>query len=319
MSSLPSSLRTLYDLQSSPKLVLAPSAHGISGGPEAPWLKTLIGGGITLLLELSGGHTIEMLKIKKQTSPQFSYLQLTKQMTAQKGIVGLLDGFLPWGVLQALAKGAVFGWGHAVTMKALHNTDALSKDTKTIVSGGMGGLVQGVFMSPLLLLKTRVMTNPTFRTSGGVWETAVASGKLGFLLIKEEGVMALCKGMGVFAAKRMADWTTRYYFVVQVEALLRTLSGPKLSVSEQLFSSFAGGALSALATIPLDVLVATFQQASKAGQKVSVADTVKELAKGGAGKVFEFSTRGLLARVTHVGITTVMMKTVTSLVYDLFK
>lgn len=35
-------------------------------------------------------------------------------------------------------------------------------------------------------------------------------------VIKEEGVFALCKGMGVFSVKRMADWTTRYFFVVQV-------------------------------------------------------------------------------------------------------
>ncbi len=34
--------------------------------------------------------------------------------------------------------------------------------------------------------------------------------------IRAEGVMALTKGMGVFSFKRMADWTTRYFFVVQV-------------------------------------------------------------------------------------------------------
>ena len=59
-------------------------------------MKTLIGGGVTLLLEVCGGHPLEMLKIRKQTAFQFSYVQLAKQMTANKGIVGLLDGFLPW-------------------------------------------------------------------------------------------------------------------------------------------------------------------------------------------------------------------------------
>ena len=34
--------------------------------------------------------------------------------------------------------------------------------------GGVGGLVQGVFMSPILLLKTRVMTNPDVRAPWGV-------------------------------------------------------------------------------------------------------------------------------------------------------
>ena len=47
-------------------------------------------------------------------------------------------------------------------------------------------------------------------------QTAVASAKVGIETIKSEGVMALTKGMGVFSFKRMADWTTRYFFVVQV-------------------------------------------------------------------------------------------------------
>jgi hypothetical protein len=39
--------------------------------------------------------------------------------------------------------------------------------------------------------------------------------------IRTEGLMALTKGMGVFSFKRMADWTTRYFFVVQVRRLRR--------------------------------------------------------------------------------------------------
>jgi hypothetical protein len=64
------------------------------------------------------------------------------------------------GAIQALTKGAVFGWGHAASMVVLHDATWVSEETKTIISGGAGGLVQGVFMSPILLLKTRVMTNP---------------------------------------------------------------------------------------------------------------------------------------------------------------
>lgn len=64
--------------------------------PESPLMKTIIGGGVTLVMEVAGGHPLEMLKIRKQTSHTFSYMQLTKQMTANKGLVGLLDGFLPW-------------------------------------------------------------------------------------------------------------------------------------------------------------------------------------------------------------------------------
>jgi hypothetical protein len=54
--------------------------------------------------------------------------------------------------------------------------------------------------------------------------------------------------------------------VGQVENLVRGSSGRKLSMAESSLCSLAGGTLSALSTIPFDVLVATFQSASKAGQ-----------------------------------------------------
>lgn len=51
-----------------------------------------------------------------------------------------------------------------------------------------------------------------------------------------------------------------------MERLLRGGSERQLSVTEQVFSSFVGGAVSGVCTLPMDVLVSTFQQASKAGQ-----------------------------------------------------
>lgn len=63
-------------------------------------------------------------------------------------------------MLQAICKGAVFGWGQAATLKVLHDADIGTRTVREIASGGAGGFVQGLFMSPLLLLKTRVVTNP---------------------------------------------------------------------------------------------------------------------------------------------------------------
>jgi hypothetical protein len=130
-------------------------------------------------------------------------------VTANKGIAGTLDGFFPWGFAQSLAKGAVFSWGQAACAKSLHDNASLDKQTKTVLSGGFGGLVQGVVMSPLLLLKTRVMTDPVFRTSGGVLATAIASAQVGGRIIANEGPAALFKGVSVFSFKRAADWSTR--------------------------------------------------------------------------------------------------------------
>jgi len=221
-------------------------------------------------------------------------------------------------MLQAVAKGAVFSWGQAQSAQWLSSVSWMTKEQRTVVSGGMGGFVQGIVLSPLLLLKTRVMTDPAFRGQGGLLETAGASAKVGARVIKTEGVGALMKGAGVFSLKRAADWTTRYLFVVMVEEAMRGSPDASLSDMQMAVASLAGGSLSALATIPMDVLVATVQQASKAGTKVSLVDTLKEqLAKGGVGGSIAFATRGLVARVAHVALTTLMMKTITTRVYDI--
>lgn len=290
--------------------------HGHANAPESPVAKFLIGGLVTIAFETCGGHFLEFLKIAKQTSTD-SYLTLTRNITAKKGFIGTLDGFVPWGVMQAVAKGAVFSWGQAQSMSMMRDITWMSREQKTVVSGGLGGLVQGIVLSPLLLLKTRVMTDPAFRGSGGLLETAAASAAVGGRIIAKEGVGVLMKGAGVFSLKRAADWTTRYLFVVMVEEAMRATPDAKLSETQQGLASLAGGSLSALATIPMDVLVATAQSANKAGKKVSVLEVLREqMAAGGIGGSIAFATRGLMARVAHVALTTFMMKTMTSKIYD---
>lgn len=286
------------------------------GGPLA---QAAIGGLVTILFEaFGGGHFYEFLKVNKQTSSA-TYPELVRRITATKGIVGVLDGFLPWGLLQALAKGAVFTFGQAEAAALLHDVHWLSREEKTVLSGTAGGLVQGIVLSPLLLLKTRVMTDASFRGHSGMMETAVASAAVGARVVREEGVQALMKGAGIFAAKRAADWTTRYMFVVMVEEALRPAPKAKLSDDQLAFAALAGGALSALATIPMDVLVSTKQAASKAGHNVSILETFREQVRaGGMVGTVKFACRGLVARVWHVACTTFMMRFMTTRVYEVF-
>lgn len=302
--------------------VHASSGHHGGNGNESPFAKFLINGTVAWTFELCGGHYLEFLKIAKQTSG-LSYIEITKRMVQHKGLIGVLDGYFPWGSIQCFVKGASFGFGQAWGRSALEGH--VSHNVAEILSGGIGGGVQGVVMSPLLLLKTRVMTDPTFRSSGGVWETTVASTKVGMRVVQREGVTALMKGSMVFSSKRVADWTTRYFFAeVMTEAIQRMkateqIPRPKLNIWESSFASFMGGALSATVTIPMDVLVATFQDASKAGQKMSVIGIWREQLKaGGMKELVQYSCRGYVARVTHVALTTVMMKTISSQFYALY-
>ena len=274
--------------------------------------------------ELFLGHYLEFVKIAKQTQPDKSYAQLTRNMVAQKGVLGVLDGYFPWGSMQAIAKGAVFGAAHAAARKSMQpliDKKTLPAPVVEVLAGGIGGGFQGLVLSPLLLLKTRVMTDPAFRGKGGVWETTKDSSRVGMNVVRKEGVSALMKGSLMFSGKRVLDWSTRYMFAEGIEhAMLARHPTVKLSNVEKASASFLGGALSTLATIPMDVLVAQIQQASKAGQKVSALEAFRaQMREGGVMAVLAFSTRGLVARVAHVSLTTVLMKTGSSYAYSLWE
>ena len=85
-------------------------------------------------------------------------------------------------------------------------------------------------------------------------------------------------------------------------------------------ASLMGGVLSTVATIPIDVMVAQIQQASNAGSKVSVRETfMAQFHQGGLLQMIRFSTKGFVARVTHVAFTTMLMKTATSVIYEKYQ
>lgn len=219
-------------------------------------------------------------------------------------------------------KGASFGFGQTLGYNLLKGH--LPEFQREVASGGVGGLVQGVVMSPLLLLKTRVMTMPEMRNSGGVLATTIASTKMGARVVRQEGPMALMKGSVLFSTKRMADWTTRFFFAEVVADSIRKYNANRgvvrsLTFNESSTAALMGGALSATATIPMDVLVATFQSSAKAGQKVSILEVWKEkMAAGGISGVVRYSTKGYVARVAHVAATTLLMKSVSTAVYELY-
>ncbi|RQM26800.1 hypothetical protein B5M09_000735 [Aphanomyces astaci] len=292
---------------------------------QNPQVKFFIGAGVGWTYEFATGHFLEFIKVMKQTQSHKSYLELTRDITRAKGIIGIWDGFFPWGTVQALAKGSVFSWGQAFSraqLSPLVKQGHISDRTAEIMSGGLGGGVQGIVLSPTLLLKTRVMTDPVFRTKMSGWETIVKSGKVGMNVIRNEGVPALMKGSMVFSLKRVADWSTRYFFCVVSEDYMYRQGDPnrKITVSEELAASLVGGTLSCLATLPVDVMVAQIQQASKAGANVGIVATFKdEYAKGGMKRLVGFSMGGFVPRCLHVAFTTMVMKTGCSAVYSMYE
>lgn len=296
-----------------------------SSNTERPGVKLVIGAGVCLGYEMALGHFLEFIKIMKQTRPGYSYGALTREIVQSKGMIGVLDGFFPWGAVQAVAKGSVFAWAHALSRSLMEpqvERKKFSKNTAEVLAGGIGGGFQGLVLSPTLLLKTRVMTDPVFRNKMTLMETTNKSMSIGMTVIRNEGVSALMKGAGVFSLKRVADWSSRFFFSVAAENVLFKRQNPdaKLTTAQKMSASLIGGVFSSLVTLPIDVMVAQIQQASKAGTKVGVLETFRqEFKAGGMKQVAGFATTGLVVRVLHVSFTTMIMKTATSVVYEAYE
>merc|ERR1719491_2754504 len=189
------------------------------------------------------------------------------------------------------------------------------------IAGGVAGGFQGYVLSPTLLLKTRVMTNPIFREKMSLLKTTIESFKIGFDVVGTEGLPTLMKGSNIFATKRFFDWSTRYFFSDLFEGILLNsgtlVEGGSLSDVGKIVASLLGGTASTIVTLPLDVIVAKSQHAKKAGIKVSAWKTfIKDYEEGGLKGLYDANMRGFEARLLHVSFSTVVMKTGSGLLYD---
>ena len=68
-------------------------------------------------------------------SPTKAYPVLFRNMCASKGLLGMLDVFFPWGGLQSLTKGAVFGGAH-LFMKNMLEDKVFPPTTTGAACGG---------------------------------------------------------------------------------------------------------------------------------------------------------------------------------------
>ena len=286
--------------------------------------KLLVSALVTLVFELFCGHMCEFLKILRMTTG-LPYATLVKNITRDKGVLGLWDGFFPWGVFQSIGKGGAFGLAHAIILPQLvklHNDGYFSMKVASVMGGGLAGGVQGYVLSPLLLLKTRVMTDPVFREKMSLFDTVIKSFSVGAKVVTKEGPMALMKGSNVYALKRVFDWSSRYWLAEVIESVAVSASSTgSLTDLQKMSCVLSGGALSSVLTLPLDTLVAKIQDAKAAGVPMNPAEMISsEYSKGGVKGLWNAYMKGWEARTVHVALTTVAMKSWCPLVYDvLFK
>eukprot|EP01116_Phalansterium_solitarium_P002799 TRINITY_DN13072_c0_g1_i1.p2 TRINITY_DN13072_c0_g1~~TRINITY_DN13072_c0_g1_i1.p2 ORF type:complete len:298 (+),score=51.17 TRINITY_DN13072_c0_g1_i1:138-1031(+) len=284
-----------------------------------PEFEKLVIGPLMVFGEMStGGHYMEMLKIMKQ-SKGGSYFSHANKLWIDEGVLGFYKGFMPWGFIQ-IAKGIPVLFIQAECDHYFKQWGVHGK-TAEVLSGVLGGMGQGIFMTPTQRLKTIVMTDPKYEGAGApktVGEALKATTYVAGEVVKKEGWGTLMKGLGPMMGKRGFDWGFRFWGIGVAKSYL-TRDDPKrpLGVLEKMGVGFFGGLVST-ATMPLDTWVANCQKASK---KLPDGTVIKANAIQVAQDMWR--TRGVSAfvsgwnmRVLHAGYHTMWMYSIGSLISD---
>lgn len=280
-----------------------------------PELEKLIIGPLMVLGEMtSGGHYMEMVKIIKQASGR-SYPAIMKDLWVHEGVLGFYKGFLPWGSIQ-ITKGIPVLFIQAEVDYRMKKMGA-SNDAAAIAGGVLGGVGQGVFMTPTQRLKTIVMTDPKYQGENAPKSVGAALRSTTTVcvdVVKSDGLGTLFKGLGPMCAKRGVDWGVRFTGMQIATNYFNQGKSKdrKLPMHEKLAAGFFAGALSTV-TMPLDSLVANCQKASKAGSSGSAIVVAKEMWTQNGVAAF---TRGWAMRIVHAGYHTMWMVAIGQFVFD---
>ena len=262
-----------------------------------PILKAAITGSCAIAEQVTGGLFLENIKMERQRT-SLPYPQLVSS-TLRQGFAGFEAGLWPWGIVLGLTKGTVLGYSRAKLMSLFSKYTHWDKHTSSIAAGFGAGAVQGAFMSPVLLARTRVNKALAEKTAKGIKADWLLEMKLsGTVLsqaIRAEGPRVLLSGMGPCVIKRSLDWGVRFLFIESIQTAIRDHTHQPLTTGQKLASIFAGGIASVFVTMPLDRLMPLLQAGpSKEG---SIAALKSKFRSEGFSTMF----KGGLFRCLHTG------------------
>eukprot|EP00126_Sphaerothecum_destruens_P009605 Sdes_comp20547_c0_seq1m15268 len=286
---------------------------------QTPLKKALITGGAVIAEMVSGGLFMENVKMEKQRT-SLPYPVLMKRILSQ-GVRGFEAGLWPWGVILGITKGTVLG-GYKVHIQHQCVDFGLSRKTSEYVSGFGAGAVQGAFMSPILLARTRVNQSLTERAAKGIIDTSMLtemkiSQKIIVEGIQKEGFGLIFQGMGVCIAKRALDWGSRFVFLEIFRSYLKnnrpSEQPAKLSDTENLLTAFAAGAVSVAVTVPIDRLMPLLQAQGRNSQVSLWQEIHHKFKLEGPSTLF----RGWLMRTIHTGYHTMFAVFVADKLYSM--
>ncbi|KNC55055.1 uncharacterized protein AMSG_10651 [Thecamonas trahens ATCC 50062] len=277
-----------------------PVAHAAAVAGASPLLNATIGAGMVIAEMVTGGLFLENLKMEKQrTSNPYPVLvrQLLKGNIADK-IIGFEAGLLPWGVVLGVTKGAVLLFAKTFYNNVFDNVSFLSKDQGELVAGALAGATQGVFISPLLLARTRVNKALVSRPPMGPMEEIKFSFRVMNEDVRAKGFIrgAIMPGMAACVAKRTLDWGSRFALILYLKKFFAKEDGTPFTHAESGMITFLGGVLSVSVTMPVDRLLPVIQGATSSSESVMTVMRAR-MAQEGLTTWF----RGWFVRALHTG------------------
>lgn len=174
-----------------------------------------------ILSQLTGFLFLENVKMEKQRT-NMPYSQIIPKFTKYNTFV---NGFFPYGALQAFSKGFIFG----MNQKFLKPHLSFSQDINNIILGLSTGISEAILTSPLLYFRTQL-------------NKKVSEGNTDPFNLK-----SVFKGSNILIAKRTIDWSTRFIVIDYIK---------KISpYKNDLVNTFIGSGVSSIFSSPIDRLL----------------------------------------------------------------
>ncbi len=209
-----------------------------------------------LVSQVTGFLFFENVKMERQRT-NLSYREIVPRFLTPKTFI---NGFFPYGAIQAFSKGFIFGLNQQYIRPRLNFTQS----TNNLIVGVTTGLTEAAIISPILYVRTHLNTN-------------VTSGKSKKLDLSFRSIFSGC---GVLILKRSVDWSTRFVIIDGMK---------KYSPIENIaFNTFVGAGISAIFSSPIDRLLPIIYS------KQSIVDVMKSqrLAFFYKGFTFRFLSTG---------------------------
>jgi len=281
-----------------------------------------VSGGICAATSHAIPTPIDVIKTRKQVDPALidkSFLKAAHEIIKEDGMKALWAGLGPTAFGYLLEGAVKFGTYEALKpffknlFAGLAMTTSLSFFNSQILSflfcGAAAGFAASIMLCPMEAIRIRMVSEPGFVSGGWL--------KVGYKILKQEGVAGLCKGMNPMILKQVPytvtknvsfDVLTKSFYAVLIAQGIALTAAYKFTIP--FIAAALASILSTITSQPGD-MVLSLVNAHKGDRRSSdIFKSILNSPRGIRGFFVGFHTRLL-----HVGLTV----TIQLLVYDYVK